>query len=86
MSSSQPGRTRWDHLTDPEPTESHALPTATWSAVWVSMVWRCRMAVFGASAGAPPTAAQQRRAALVVVVALVWFAVCAALGAMLVAA
>jgi hypothetical protein len=58
----------------------------TWTAVWTSIVWRARTAMLRAPVDAPPTARQRRSAALLMLLALEWIAVCAVLGAVVVAA
>lgn len=53
-----------------------------WSAIWVSAVWRARIALFAAGTQEqPPTARQCRIAAGVAVLAVVWMTACALLGA-----
>ena len=54
----------------------------SWSELWVSAVWRARIAVLGASDR--PTAAQCRTAALLLALAVLWTIACAFLGAGLV--
>lgn len=56
-----------------------------WNALWTLVVWRLRTTVTGV-AGPRPTAAQHRTAALLTVLAVVWFLVCAVLGAVAVGA
>ena len=56
-----------------------------WNALWTLVVWRLRTAVTGV-AGPRPGAAQHRTAALLSVLAVVWFMVCAVLGALAVGA
>ena len=56
-----------------------------WDALWTLLVWRLRTTVTGV-AGPRPTAAQHRTAALLSVLAVVWFVVCAVLGALAVGA
>lgn len=51
-----------------------------WPEVWTSIVWRARVAAFGAAAG-PPDDAQRRLAGLLVALTAVWFLLCAVLGA-----
>jgi hypothetical protein len=58
----------------------------TWTAVWASIVWRARTTLLRAPVDAPPTAEQCRSAALLALLALAWIAVCAVLGAVVVAA
>lgn len=60
----------------------------TWSAIWVTVVWRARTALWGPTGpgGARPTAGHCRTAARLVVVAVLWVLVCAFLGAALVSA
>jgi hypothetical protein len=57
----------------------------TWTAVWTSIVWRARTAMLRTPIDAPPTARQCRSAALLALLALAWIAVCAVLGAVVVA-
>jgi hypothetical protein len=54
----------------------------SWSELWVSAVWRARIAVLGTSDR--PTAAQCRSAALLLALAVLWTIACAFLGAGLV--
>jgi hypothetical protein len=54
----------------------------SWSELWVSAVWRARIAVLGASDR--PTTAQCRTAALLVALAVLWTIACGFLGAGLV--
>jgi len=54
-------------------------------ALWTLVVWRLRTAVTGV-AGPRPTAAQHRTTALLTTLAVVWFVVCAVLGALAVGA
>ena len=54
----------------------------SWSELWVSAVWRARIAALGASDR--PTTAQCRTAALLVALAALWTIACAFLGAGLV--
>ena len=56
-----------------------------WNALWTLVVWRLRTTVTGV-AGPRPSAAQHRTAALLSVLAVVWFMVCAVLGALAVGA
>jgi Domain of unknown function (DUF1707) len=58
----------------------------TWTAVWTSIVWRARTTLLRAPVDEPPTARQCRSAALFTLLALGWIAVCAVLGAVVVAA
>jgi hypothetical protein len=58
----------------------------TWTALWISAIWRARIAVLGTRAQAAPTAAQRRFATWLALVALAWFVICAVLGAAVVAA
>lgn len=59
----------------------------SWSALWVSAVWRARIVVLGAEAGGhgPPTSRQRGTAAALAALALVWMLVCAFVGAAMVA-
>jgi len=57
-----------------------------WTAVWTSIVWRARTTLLRTPVDVPPTACQCRSAALLALLALVWIAVCAVLGAVVVAA
>jgi hypothetical protein len=59
----------------------------SWSAVWVSAVWRARIVVLGAEVGGhgPPTSRQRGTAAALAALALVWMLVCAFVGAAMVA-
>jgi Domain of unknown function (DUF1707) len=66
------------------PSETQRTGTAapTWAAVWSSVVWRARIAVFRGDLGTdPPSAGQQRVAFALVVFALVWVTAFAFLGA-----
>jgi hypothetical protein len=58
---------------------------ASWQELWVQLVWRVRVGVWGRAAAPSPTAAQQRVAGLLVVLAVVWVALCALAGAVLAA-
>jgi Domain of unknown function (DUF1707) len=57
----------------------------TWAMVWTSIVWRARTTLLRTPGDAPPTARQCRSAALLALLALGWIAVCAVLGAVVVA-
>ena len=57
-----------------------------WTAVWTSFVWRARTTLLRTPVDAPPTARQCRTAALLALLALACIAVCAVLGAVVVAA
>ena len=68
------------------PTDDTAFTDAPrWNALWTLVVWRLRTTVTGVAAPRP-TAAQHRTAALLTVLAVVWFLVCAVLGALAVGA
>jgi hypothetical protein len=59
-----------------------ATDAPTWAELWMTVVWRARVTVLGASDR--PTASQARAAALIVALAALWTIVCAFLGAGLV--
>lgn len=56
-----------------------------WNALWTLVLWRLRTAVTGV-AGPRPGTTQHRTATLLTVLAVVWFVVCAVLGALAVGA
>jgi hypothetical protein len=58
----------------------------TWTAVWTSIVWRARTTLLRTPVDECPSARQCRSAALLALLALGWIAVCAVLGAVVVAA
>ena len=74
-----------DLLTDLPAGDTTFTDAPRWNALWTLLVWRLRTAVTGV-AGPRPTAAQHRTAALMTALAVVWFVVCAVLGALAVGA
>ena len=74
-----------DLLTDLPAGDTVFTDAPRWNALWTLVVWRLRTTVTGV-AGPRPTAAQHRTAALLAVLAVVWFVVCAVLGALAVGA
>jgi len=58
----------------------------TWTAVWTSIVWRIRTTLLRTPVDEPPSIRQCRFAVLLALLALGWIAVCAVLGAVVVAA
>jgi len=63
-------------------TDHTGTEAPSWFELWLSAVWRARIAVLGASDR--PTAAQRRTAAFLVALAVLWMIACAFLGAGLV--
>ena len=63
-------------------TDHTGTEAPSWFELWLSAVWRARIAVLGASDR--PTAAQRRTAAFLVALAVLWTIACAFLGAGLV--
>jgi hypothetical protein len=74
-----------DLLTDLPPGDTTFTDAPRWNALWTLVVWRLRTAVTGV-ARPRPSAAQHRTATLLTVLAVVWFVVCAVLGALAVGA
>ena len=74
-----------DLLTDLPAGDTTFTDAPRWNALWTLVVWRLRTTVTGV-AGPRPSAAQHRTAALLTVLAVVWFVVCAVLGALAVGA
>ncbi len=74
-----------DLLTDLPAGDTTFTDAPRWNALWTLVVWRLRTAVTGV-AGPRPSAAQHRTATLLTVLAVVWFVVCAVLGALAVGA
>jgi hypothetical protein len=72
-------------LTDLPQDDTHFSDAPGWTALWTLLVWRARGVVTGV-AGPRPTAKQQRSAALLTALAVVWFVVCAVVGALAVGA
>ena len=71
----------------PRETDVAAGPAAPgWATLWTTIVWRARTTLLDAQADTPPTARQCRAAAALAVLAMGWIALCAVLGAVLVAA
>jgi hypothetical protein len=74
-----------DLLTDLPAGDTAFTDAPRWDALWTLVVWRLRTTVTGV-AGPRPGTAQHRTAALLSVLAVVWFVVCAVLGALAVGA
>lgn len=74
-------------VVDLPPHVPAAAAAPLWSDVWAAAVWRARSLVLGAEAGghAPPTLQQRRSAVALAVLAVVWFVMCAFVGAAMVA-
>ncbi len=57
-----------------------------WATIWFEVVWRARTTLLNAPADTPPTQRQCRSAVVLALLALGWIALCAVLGAVVVAA
>lgn len=58
---------------------------ASWSEIWLLVTWRARLTIWGDGASAPPTPRHLRIAVLVSVLIVLWFLLCALVGAAAVA-
>jgi Domain of unknown function (DUF1707) len=67
-------------------TDGVGASAPSWATMWTAMVWRARTTLLKAPADTPPTARQCRGAVVLALLALGWIALCAVLGAVVVAA